>query len=123
MSTYLLFIVLSQQLTLKTLNCDSSRWIKGGIQLTNSQNSTNDGRWYLVFEQAQADPPQEQFRIRSTDAKDYFDTGFVITVYDNGSIPFDKIKAEYEKRTDSLTKLYRESIKKIFVSRVIAIGD
>jgi hypothetical protein len=93
---------------LKDLELRFVKMDQGWIQLTNSQNSTKDGRWYLVFEQSLAGAPQEQFRIRSTDAKDYFDTGFLITVYDNGSIPFDKIKAEYEKRSDSLTRLYRE---------------
>lgn len=79
---------------------------QGWIQLTYSEKSAKDGRWYLVFEQAGV--RQEQFRIRSKDAKDYFDTGFLITVYDNGSIPFAKIKAEYEQRRDSVAKLYEE---------------
>jgi len=60
----------------------------------------------LVFEQVGA--PQELFRIHR---------------YDNGSIPFDKIKAEYEQGRGSITKLYEEIDRKTFVYRVIAITD
>lgn len=78
----------------------------GWVNLTHSGRSTKDGRWFLIFEQLGA--PQEQFRIRTRDASAYFETGFIITVQDNGSVPFEQISAEYRKRSNNLARLYEE---------------
>jgi hypothetical protein len=78
----------------------------GWVNLTNSRRSAKDGRWLLVFEQLGA--PQEQFRIKTNDAHDYFEAGFIITVRDNGRIPLEEIQSEYDKRRDNLARLSRE---------------
>jgi len=78
----------------------------GWVNLTHSRRSTKPGRWFLVFEQLGA--PQEQFRIKASDVSAYFETGFIITVQDNGSVPLEQISAEYKKRSDNLARLYEE---------------
>jgi hypothetical protein len=78
----------------------------GWINLTHSRRSTKPGRWFLVFELLGA--AQEQFRIKTSDASAYFETGFIITVEDNGSIPFDEISVKYKERNDNFVRLYEE---------------
>jgi hypothetical protein len=79
---------------------------QGWINLSNSGRSTKDTGWFLVFEQVGAQ--HEQFRIKTIDAPAYFATGFAVTVFDNGSIPFPLIQAEYESRQRRAVSLYEE---------------
>lgn len=82
-----------------------TRLDQGWINISYSGRSTKDGRWFLVFEQLGAS--QEEFRIKSADAEAYFATGFLITVFDDGSVPFEKIKAEYERREGDAARLLK----------------
>lgn len=83
-----------------------ARLDQGWVNISNSGNSSKDGRWFLVFEQNGA--TEEQFRIRTSDAENYFGTGFVVTVFDTGSVPFLQIKAEYDRREGEGARLLRE---------------
>jgi hypothetical protein len=74
------------------------------LNLSHSGNSIKDGRYFFVFEQA--GPTSEQFRIKSTDAKSYFSTGFRVVVFDNGGTSLKTVKTEYEKRDRTLGRLY-----------------
>lgn len=79
---------------------------QGWVNVSYSGNSPKDGRWLMVFEQH--GPTEEQFRIRTTDAKPYFKTGFVVIVFDTGSVPLSQIKAEYERREGEGARLLRQ---------------
>lgn len=79
---------------------------QGWINLSNSGKSTKDTGWFLVFEQVGAQ--YEQFRLKTIDSPAYFATGFAVTVFDNGSIPFPLIQAEYERRKRRAVSLYEQ---------------
>lgn len=83
-----------------------ARLDQGWINISNSGQSPKDGRWFLVFEQQ--GPTEAQFRIRTIDAESYFGTGFVVTVFDTGSVPFGQIRAEYDRREGEGARLLRE---------------
>lgn len=83
-----------------------ARLDQGWVNVSNSGKSPKDGRWFLVFEQHGL--TEEQFRIRTSDAESYFGTGFVVTVFDTGSVPFAQIKAEYDRREGEGARLLRE---------------
>jgi hypothetical protein len=79
---------------------------KGWINLSNRGDTIREGRWFLVFERAGA--PESQFRIRSSDAADYFSTGFELAVYDNQTVPIEEIRVEWNRRRAADSVLYAE---------------
>jgi hypothetical protein len=76
------------------------------IDLSNSGNSAQDTTWFLVFERS--GPTHEQFRIKAADVPAYFDTGFKLTVFDNGSVDIRLIETEWNWRRHQAARLYAE---------------
>lgn len=74
---------------------------------TYSGRSVKDGRYYIVFEKV--GPKQEHFRLRTSDRKAYFESGFLLVVKDNGTANLENVKNEYDKRKSRLESLYLEA--------------
>jgi hypothetical protein len=76
------------------------------INITSSGNSTKETQWFFVFEKSGL--KNSQFRIKTSDAQSYFDTGFSVLVYSDDPIPTDSIRQAYEERRGRAQDLYRE---------------
>lgn len=76
------------------------------LNLSDSQSSILPGRYYFVFEQA--GPAAEQFRLKRTDTKDYFDTGFLLVVDKSDSISLNSVRASYFERRAKLGQVRLE---------------
>lgn len=73
---------------------------------TASGNSIKDGRYYFVFEKVGS--TQEHFRLRTSDALAYFESGFLLIVKDNGAASLERVKKEYKQRKSKLDSLILE---------------
>lgn len=96
----------------RVLTLDDNKSIKfarldeGWINVSYSGSTLKDGKWFLVFEEVGAS--SDQFRIRNKDTAIYFETGFILTVFDNGTIPLEKVRDAYDARRKAGVKLRKE---------------
>lgn len=79
---------------------------EGWLNLTSSEKSIKDGRYFIVFEKS--GPTLEQFGLRPSDAKPYFDSGFVLTVSDDGKANLAKVVSEYKLRRTKVSILRKD---------------
>lgn len=80
------------------------------LNLTDSLNSIIPGKYLFVFEQS--GPDSEQFRLKQSDYKTYFDTGFLLTVDKHDGISLETVRSAYFERRDKLGRLRLEIDKK-----------
>lgn len=98
------------ELKFATINSLNRDW----LYLSNSLNSVEPGHYYFVFEQSKSiQNHSEQFRIKSSDARKYFETGFRITIDPSGqSISADSLRKQFLERSARIGKLKVEIDKK-----------
>lgn len=80
---------------------------KDWLNLSNSLNTVEPGHYYFVLEQAHsAMAASEQFRIKTADARKYFETGFRVTIDPAGKgITAESLKREFLDRAARLGQL------------------
>jgi hypothetical protein len=80
---------------------------KDWLNLSNSLNSVEAGHYYFVFEQSSsAMAATEQFRIKTSDARKYFETGFRVTIDPTGhNITADSLRQKFLDRSARLGQL------------------
>lgn len=75
----------------------------GWLSLSTSERSYAEGNYYIVFETAGAD--DRVFRLKASDAKNYFDQGFKLTVEGDASISIEQVKKLHANRKLATIKL------------------
>jgi len=72
------------------------------LNLTNSLNTIIPGRYFFVFEKS--GPGSNQFRLKHTDYKEYFDSGFLLTIDRDAKVNIDLVKNAYFERLQLLAQ-------------------
>ncbi len=90
----------SGQLKFATISVLDKDW----LYLSNSLTTVEAGHYYFVFEQSSAAmSASEQFRIKSSDARKYFETGFRVTIDPTGqTISADSLRQKFLDRSAKL---------------------
>jgi hypothetical protein len=93
----------SGQLKFETIAALDKDW----LNLSNSLTSVEAGHYYFVFEQSSpAIAASEQFRIKSSDARKYFETGFRVTIEPGGhGVTADSLRHKFLDRSAKLGQL------------------
>jgi hypothetical protein len=79
---------------------------EGWLNPTSSEKSIKDGRYFIVFEKS--GPTLEQFGLRPSDTKQYFESGFLLIVSDDGRANLEKVVNEYKRRKSKLSQLRKD---------------
>jgi Skp family chaperone for outer membrane proteins len=79
---------------------------EGWLNPTSSEKSIKDGRYFIVFEKS--GPTQEHFGLRPSDTKQYFESGFLLVVSDDGHANLEKVINEFNKRKHKLSQLRKD---------------
>lgn len=78
----------------------------GWLNMSDSLSSIVPGKYLFVFEQS--GPASEQFRLKKSDYKAYFETGFRLVVDKHDGISLEAVRSEYFKKRDRLGVLRLE---------------